>query len=97
MSSVVDSHGPTHDDHGHDTHGHHGGYGGVMRWITTTNTRHRTLSCGFSFIMFMVAHDGDGDPLELFSPASSSSIPICQPVHHMHGLIMVFGAIMPPS
>ena len=28
------AHGHGHDDHGH---GHHGPYGGIMRWVTTTN------------------------------------------------------------
>ena len=32
MSAVVHDH--AHDDHGH---GHHGPYGGIMRWDTTTN------------------------------------------------------------
>ena len=68
MSAVLDNHG---DGHAHD---HHGGYGGIMRWITTTNHKDiGTLYLWFSFIMFMV---GGVMALviraELSSPACSS-------------------------
>ena len=40
MSAVVHDHGYAHDKDGH-AHGHggheHGPYGGIMRWVTTTN------------------------------------------------------------
>src|SRR5258705_2465266 len=97
MSAVVDSHGHTHD--GHDDHGHHaGGYGGVMRWITTTNHKDiGTLYLWFSFIMFMVGGTmAMAIRLELFQPGIQFFNPdLFNQFTTMHGLIMVFGAIMP--
>src|SRR5207344_1731063 len=82
--------------HGHD-HGH-GGYGGIMRWITTTNHKDiGTLYLWFSFIMFMT---GGAMAMviraELFSPGLQIVDPdFFNQMTTMHGLIMVFGAIMP--
>ena len=97
MSSVVDTHGHDHG-HGHDHHDHHGVYSGIMRWITTTNHKDiGTLYLWFSFIMFMV---GGTMALviraELFSPGLQVVNPdFFNQMTTMHGLIMVFGAIMP--
>src|SRR6266850_1072575 len=98
MSSVVDTHGHDHaHEHGHE-HGHQGGYGGIMRWITTTNHKDiGTLYLWFSFIMFMV---GGAMAMviraELFSPGLQLVNPdFFNQLTTMHGLIMVFGAIMP--
>ncbi|HEY4637729.1 MAG TPA: cbb3-type cytochrome c oxidase subunit I, partial [Burkholderiales bacterium] len=95
MSAVVDTHGHGHE-HGHGDH--HGGYGGIMRWITTTNHKDiGTMYLWFSFTMFMV---GGVMALviraELFSPGLQVVDPdIFNQMTTMHGLIMVFGAIMP--
>ncbi|MBI3371574.1 MAG: cytochrome c oxidase subunit I [Betaproteobacteria bacterium] len=90
MSAVLDDHGHAHD--------HHGGYGGIMRWITTTNHKDiGTLYLWFSFVMFMV---GGVMALviraELFEPGLQFVNPdFFNQMTTMHGLIMVFGAIMP--
>jgi cytochrome c oxidase subunit 1 len=94
MSAVVDNHG-----HAAQHEEHHGSHpGGVMRWIMTTNHKDiGTLYLWFSFIMFMV---GGVMALvirtELFSPGLQWVDPdIFNQMTTMHGLIMVFGAIMP--
>jgi cytochrome c oxidase subunit I len=96
------AHGHTHDsahDHGYG-YGHgHGRYSsGIMRWITTTNHKDiGTLYLWFSFIMFLT-----GGTLaltiraELFQPGLQVVQPeVFNQLTTMHGLIMVFGAIMP--
>src|SRR5678815_1797001 len=103
MSSVPHAHDHDHahgHDHGHDhDHGHHGGgYGGIMRWITTTNHKDiGTLYLWFSFTMFMVGGVmAMAIRLELFSPGLQFFNPdLFNQFTTMHGLIMVFGAIMP--
>src|SRR5438445_570561 len=89
MSAVI--------DHGH-AHDAHRPYGGIMRWITTTNHKDiGTLYLWFSFTMFLV-----GGMLalairaELFQPGLQFWHPeFFNQLTTMHGLIMVFGAIMP--
>src|SRR5258707_6352891 len=89
MSAVIDS------GHAHDEHGP---YGGIMRWVTTTNHKDiGTLYLWFSFTMFLV-----GGVLalairaELFQPGLQFWHPeFFNQLTTMHGLIMVFGAIMP--
>jgi cytochrome c oxidase subunit 1 len=104
MSSVPHAHDHDHahghdHGHGHDhDHGHGGGYGGIMRWITTTNHKDiGTLYLWFSFIMFMVGGVmAMAIRLELFTPGLQFFNPdLFNQFTTMHGLIMVFGAIMP--
>src|ERR1044072_6275868 len=98
MSAVADTHGhgPAHDDHG--GHGHHGPYGGIMRWITTTNHKDiGTLYLWFAGTMFFA---GGMMALviraELFEPGLQLVNPdFFNQMTTMHGLVMIFGAIMP--
>jgi cytochrome c oxidase subunit 1 len=83
----------THDDH-HD----HGAPGGLMRWVKTTNHKDiGTLYLWFAFIMLLV---GGAMAMviraELFQPGMQVVDPqFFNTMTTMHGLIMVFGAIMP--
>src|SRR5258708_20499295 len=89
MSAVI--------DHGHDEHAH-GPYGGIMRWITTTNHKDiGTLYLWFSFTMFLVGGLlALGIRAELFSPGLQLWHPeFFNQLTTMHALIMVFGAIIP--
>jgi len=101
MSAVIDTpghdHAPGHDGH-HDDHGGYHGGGGIMRWVMTTNHKDiGTLYLWFSFIMFMVGGVmAMAIRLELFSPGLQWINPdLFNQFTTMHGLIMVFGAIMP--
>ena len=81
----------------HD-HGAHAQPTGLMRWITTTNHKDiGTMYLWFSFTMFLV-----GGILalmlrtELFQPGLQVVEPeVFNQLTTMHGVIMVFGAIMP--
>jgi cytochrome c oxidase subunit 1 len=85
-----------HNGHGHGDHAHHPA--GIMRWITTTNHKDiGTLYLLFSLTMLFV-----GGllalmlRLELFQPGLQFWRPeFFNQLTTMHGLIMVFGAIMP--
>src|SRR6266852_2309921 len=91
MSAVIDS-GHAHDEHAHRP------YGGIMRWITTTNHKDiGTLYLWFSFTMFLVGGMlALGIRAELFQPGLQFWRPeFFNQLTTMHGLIMVFGAIMP--
>ena len=97
MSAVLDPHGHAghHDDHGDHAHGHPHGW---RRWLFATNHKDiGTMYLLFSFTMLMV-----GGVLalciraELFSPGLQFFNPqLFNSFTTMHGLIMVFGAIMP--
>ncbi len=96
MSAVLDEHGHGKGGDHHDDHHH--GYSGLMRWVTTTNHKDiGSMYLWFSFAMFMV---GGVMALviraELFSPGLQIVNPeFFNQMTTMHGLIMVFGAIMP--
>jgi cytochrome c oxidase subunit 1 len=96
MSAVLDPHGHVAGDHGHDDH--HGAPHGWRRWVFATNHKDiGTLYLLFAFAMLMV-----GGVLalliraELFQPGLQVVNPeLFNQLTTMHGLIMVFGAIMP--
>jgi cytochrome c oxidase subunit 1 len=79
-------------------HDHHHGPTGLMRWITTTNHKDiGTMYMIFSFIMFLA---GGVMALtiraELFQPGLQVVEPeLFNQLTTLHGLVMVFGAIMP--
>jgi cytochrome c oxidase subunit I len=80
-------------EHGHDHHP-----SGLMRWVTTTNHKDiGTLYLWFSLIMFFFAGSlALGIRAELFQPGLQFLQPhTFNQLTTMHGLIMVFGAIMP--
>jgi cytochrome c oxidase subunit 1 len=93
MSAVLDHH----DAHGHDHDDHHAPTG-WRRWVYATNHKDiGTLYLLFAFTMLMV-----GGVLalliraELFQPGLQLVNPgLFNQLTTMHGLIMVFGAIMP--
>src|SRR5438094_4775826 len=87
--------------HGHeDEHGHAHHPSGVMRWIMTTNHKDiGTLYVWFSFIMFLA---GGMMALtirtELFHPGLQIVDPeFFNSLTTLHGLTMIFGAIMPAA
>ncbi|MFA7664985.1 MAG: cytochrome c oxidase subunit I [Burkholderiaceae bacterium] len=92
MSAVLDHHGDHAHDHAHD---HPTGW---RRWVFATNHKDiGTLYLWFSFTMFFV---GGINALllrtELFQPGLQVMEPeFFNQLTTMHGLIMVFGAIMP--
>ena len=87
--------------HGHahahdDAHAHHPS--GIMRWVTTTNHKDiGTLYLWFAFIMFLA---GGVMALTIRAELFQPGLQIVRPeffnqLTTMHGLVMVFGAIMP--
>ena len=97
MSAIYPpSHDAVHDDHHHDHH--HATPTGWRRWLYATNHKDiGTLYLLFSFTMLMI-----GGVLalliraELFQPGLQLVNPeLFNQLTTMHGLIMVFGAIMP--
>src|ERR1035437_1967970 len=89
MSAVIDT-------HGQDEYEHHPS--GLMRWVTTTNHKGiGTMYLSFSLTMLLL-----GGVLELTIRAElfEPGLQIVNPeffnqLTTMHGLIMIFGAIMP--
>ncbi|MFZ3321701.1 MAG: cytochrome c oxidase subunit I [Usitatibacter sp.] len=87
-----------HDNHGHDDHGHHGPPAGFTRWMYTTNHKDiGTMYLWFACFMFFVG--GTMALLiraELFKPGLQFFDPeFFNSLTTVHGLVMVFGAIMP--
>ena len=83
----------THEDH-HD----HGPATGLMRWITTTN--HKDIGTLYLWLSFIMLLTGGAMAMviraELFQPGMQLVEPhFFNSMTTMHGLIMVFGAIMP--
>ena len=97
MSAVLDNHGHA-GGQAHDHGDHHHGPTGWRRWVFATNHKDiGTLYLLFSFTMLMI-----GGVLalliraELFQPGLQVVNPeLFNQLTTMHGLIMVFGAIMP--
>ncbi|MFI4924070.1 MAG: cbb3-type cytochrome c oxidase subunit I, partial [Vicinamibacteria bacterium] len=98
MSSIPHEPAAGHD-HGHDDHAHH--YpGGILRWLTTSNLKDiGTMYLWFSFTMFMVGGTmAMTIRAELFQPGLQIVHPeFFNQMTSLHGLIMVFGAIMPAA
>ncbi len=91
LQDEIDTHA-SHDDH------HHGPEKGLMRWIKTTNHKDiGTLYIWFAFTMLLI---GGAMAMyiraELFQPGMQLFDPhFFNQMTTLHGLIMVFGAIMP--
>ena len=95
MSAVLDQHGHPAHDHEHD---HHSAPYGWRRWLYATNHKDiGTMYLLFSFTMFIVGGIlALGIRAELFQPGLQFFNPqLFNQLTTMHGLIMVFGAIMP--
>ncbi len=93
MSTTLD-HAHGHDDHAHDDHHPHG----WRRWLFATNHKDiGTLYLWFSFAMLLTGGVlALGIRAELFKPGLQLFQPeFFNQLTTMHGLIMVFGAIMP--
>src|SRR5881394_3091877 len=96
MSTTTHAH-----DHGHghdDAHDHHGPPPGFTRWMYTTNHKDiGTMYLWFAFAMFLMG--GTMALLiraELFKPGLQFFDPeFFNSLTTVHGLVMVFGAIMP--
>ncbi|KXI30169.1 cytochrome oxidase subunit I [Paraglaciecola hydrolytica] len=97
MTTTTSEH--QHDDHSHDD-GHHEHHipKGIKRWLYTTNHKDiGTLYLWFAFIMFLI---GGAMAMviraELFQPGLQIVDPnFFNQMTTVHGLIMVFGAVMP--
>jgi cytochrome c oxidase subunit 1 len=88
MSAVIENH----------DHDHHGPQKGILRWLFTTNHKDiGTLYLWFSFLMFLTGGAmAMGIRAELFEPGLQLMDPIrYNQLVTMHGLIMIFGAVMP--
>ncbi|SMM98254.1 Cytochrome c oxidase polypeptide I [uncultured Candidatus Thioglobus sp.] len=92
MTTATDTMETGHDDH------HHGPEKGLMRWIKTTNHKDiGSLYMWFAFTMLLIGGAfAMGIRAELLQPGLQLMEPqFFNQLTTMHGLIMVFGAIMP--
>ena len=81
-----------------EMHGHHGADKGLMRWVRTTNHKDiGTLYLWFAFTMLLIGGAmAMVIRLELLQPGMQHVDPqFFNQMTTLHGLIMVFGAIMP--
>lgn len=91
IATTANGHVTAHDDHGHAPKG-------MMRWLATTNHKDiGSMYLWFSFFMFLV---GGCMALTIRSELFQPGLQIVRPeffnqMTTLHGLIMVFGAIMP--
>ena len=89
MSAVIDTH---HHDHAH------GPAKGLMRWVLTTNHKDiGSMYLWFSFAMFLL---GGSMAMVIRAELFQPGLQLVQPeffnqMTTTHGLIMVFGAVMP--
>jgi cytochrome c oxidase subunit 1 len=103
MSAVIghSGHGGTVDadrPRSRDAHEHHGAPHGWKRWVYATNHKDiGTMYLVFAFTMFMFGGIWrSASAAELFIPGLQFVNPqLFNQLTTMHGLIMVFGAIMP--
>ena len=97
--ATIDSDHPS-PANAHDHHDHHDHHipKGLMRWVLTTNHKDiGTLYLWFAFIMFLV---GGAMAMVIRAELFQPGLQIVQPnffnqMTTVHGLIMVFGAVMP--
>ena len=97
MSTEI-THGGHEGHDAHDDHDHHGPAKGLMRWVFTTNHKDiGTLYLWLAFTMFLYGGSmAMVIRLELFQPGLQWVEPhFFNQMTTMHGLVMVFGAIMP--
>jgi cytochrome c oxidase subunit 1 len=92
MTTATDTTATGHDDH------HHGPEKGLMRWVKTTN--HKDIGSLYMWFAFTMVLIGGAMAMvirmELFQPGMQLVDPhFFNQMTTMHGLIMVFGAIMP--
>jgi cytochrome c oxidase subunit 1 len=84
----------THDD----AHDDHGPAKGLMRWVTTTN--HKDIGTLYLWLAFIMLLTGGTMAMVIRAELFQPGLQFVQPAFFnqmttMHGLIMVFGAIMP--
>ncbi|NVK23706.1 MAG: cbb3-type cytochrome c oxidase subunit I, partial [Gammaproteobacteria bacterium] len=81
-----------------DNHEHHGAPKGIMRWLLTTNHKDiGSMYLLFSLLMFFI---GGGMAMVIRAELFQPGLQIVEPdffnqMTTVHGLIMVFGAVMP--